>query len=70
MQAGHDRADRTLERARDLAVAELLELGQFEDAALGGHELRQRGDEIGVVDGVRLGLARCRRGRERDDARS
>jgi len=36
MQAGHDGADGALERARDLAVAQLFELGQLEDAALGG----------------------------------
>jgi hypothetical protein len=69
MQPGHDGAERTLERARDLAIAELFDLGELEDAPLARMERGERGGQRGVVERARLGLGRRRVGRERDDAR-
>jgi hypothetical protein len=50
MQAGHDGAERTVERARDLAVAELVDVGELEDAALGAAEAKEGGAQRRVVD--------------------
>jgi hypothetical protein len=71
MQARHDGADRTLHLARDLAIAQVLDVGELEDAAFGGSELRQRRAQRGFVDGAaRLGRLGLGHDRERDHARA
>jgi hypothetical protein len=38
MQPAHDGTERAAECVRDLAIAELLDVGELDDAALGGIE--------------------------------
>jgi len=69
VQPGHDGADGAVERARDLAVAQLFDLGELEDAPLGRCQRGQRSGEVALVERRRLGLARGLRGHQRHHAR-
>jgi hypothetical protein len=70
MEPRHDRTDRAGERARDLAVAEIVDVGELEDAALGRLELRQRRAQGHFVDGRRVRIGEGRLGRDREHARA
>jgi hypothetical protein len=58
MQARHDGAEGAVESARDLAIAEFVDVGQFENASFRRSEAFQRGAQDALVaNGMRLGHA-------------